>query len=96
MSTPANDNPSQNAVWDHIELSAGKVTSSTIEGAAGVRNVPSDIGKVWFYVDAVEVDGTRLCLASSEDYERAIRAAEAARIDFEIDAPVKDTVAGRY
>lgn len=84
------------AQWSHIELSAGTVTSSTIEGEHGVRQVFSDVGKFMFYVDAVEVGGTRLGLNSCENYESAIRLAEAARVDFEINLPVKDNVVGSH
>lgn len=93
--TAANDN-SADPVWSHIELSAGTVTSSTIEGSEGIRQVFSEIGKFMFFVTAVEDNGGRLGLDSCEDYEAAIRSAEEARIDFEIDFPVRDMVAGSH
>ena len=90
------DNDHDAAKWSHIELSGGTVTSSTTEGTEGIRQNFSDIGKFMFFIDAVETDGGRLGLDSCEDYENAIRLAEAARVDFEIDFPVKDTVAGSH
>ncbi len=82
--------------WSHIELSAGTVTASTIEDAEGVRALPDEIGKFMFFVDAVEVDGGRLSLDSTDDYETAIRLAEAARNDLEIDFPVRDNGVGSH
>lgn len=90
---PANNN---GPLWSHIELTAGTITASTIEDSEGVRQNFSDIGKFIFFVDAVDTNGGRLGLDSSEDYESAIRSAEEARLDFEIDFPVKDTVAGSH
>jgi hypothetical protein len=87
--TPAND-------WSHIELTAGTVAAPTMEDATGVHPTPEDIGKFKFFVDAVDTDGTRLGLYSGEDYEDAIREAEAARVDFEIDHPVRDRVLGDH
>lgn len=82
--------------WSHIELSAGTITSSTTEGAQGIRQNFDEIGKFKFFITAVEVDGGRLGLDDCEDYETAIRLAEAARIDLEIDSPVHDDVAGSH
>jgi hypothetical protein len=80
--------------WLHIELSYGRVTKATLETAAGVRAVPEMVGQMQFYVDAVDREGGRVCLVVADDYEDAIRKAETARRDFDIDTPVKDTVAG--
>ena len=91
----ANDNAAETR-WSHIELSSGTITASTVEGAEGVRQNVSDIGKFKFFIDAVEVGGGRLGLNSCEEYETAVRSAEEARVGFEIDFPVKDNVAGSH
>jgi len=90
---PANDNSTE-IVWSHIELTAGTVTSSTIEHAGGTCQVSAEIGKFKFFVDAVEAGGGRLGLYSCEEYGRAVHAAEKARADFKIAFPVKDNVLG--
>ena len=78
----------------YIEIAAGTVTASTISDHRGTRPVFEDIGQFHFFVTLFETDGTQLGLWSGEDYDAAIREAERSRIDFEIAAPVRDTVAG--
>lgn len=82
--------------WSHIELSAGTVTAATIENSEGVRVLLDHLGQFRFFIDAVEATGERLVLDSCADYETAIRLAERARLDFEIDHPVRDIVARSY
>ena len=90
----ANDNSL--ARWSHIELSSGTVTSASVESSEGVRALPGEVGKLIFVVEAVGAADVRLCLDSSSDYESAVRLAEQARVDFDIDFPVKDTVRGSH
>lgn len=93
----ANDNISQaDADWSHIELSAGTVTDAYIDGAEGRRALPAEIGQLRFFIDAIDVRGGRLGLDIAEDYEAAIRLAELARVDLQIDFPVRDNVVGTH
>lgn len=78
----------------HIEIFGGIVRDVTITDANGSRPSYEDIGDYQFFVEVVEHDGGRMSLWSGLDYEDAIREAESARIDFEIDQPVRDTIAG--
>lgn len=80
----------------HIEIHGGVVREVTIHDVNGTRPSYQGIGDFHFFVDVVEHDGGRLGLWSGLDYEDAIRQAEAARIDFEIDQPVHDTIAGTH
>lgn len=80
----------------HIEISGGVDRDVTIHDANGSRPSYQGIGNFHFFVGMVEHDGGRLGLWSGLDYEDAIRQANAARIDFEIDQPVRDTIAGTY
>jgi hypothetical protein len=91
---PANDNAMSDSEWSHIELSSATVTEAYIEDAKGKRHLLTEIGQFRFFIDAVEKDGGRLGLDSCADYEDAIRRAEQARVDFEIDHPVLDKVVG--
>lgn len=78
----------------YIEIDGGTVTASRIIGAEGVRFLDHEIGTFQFFIDLVEVDGGRIGLWSGLDYEQAIREAEQARREWEIDEPVHDLVAG--
>lgn len=49
-----------------------------------------------FAVDIIDNRGGRIGLASADDYEAAMRLAEATRVDFHIDEPVRDNVAGSH
>lgn len=77
-----------------ITIDAGTVTASYTEGESGRRYNDHEIGTFRFYVAAVEANGGRLTVWSGSDYEDAMRAAERARVDFEVDEPVHDNVAG--
>lgn len=78
----------------HIEISGGIVRDSTITDQNGTRRLPDEIGSYQFFVELVERDGGHLGLWSGPDYGDAIRQAEAARVDFEIEQPIRDTIAG--
>jgi hypothetical protein len=80
--------------WSHIEIHACTVSEAYIEGGNGKRPLLSEIDQFRFFIDAVEKDGGRLGLDSCADYEDAIRRAEQARVDFDIDHPVLDKVVG--
>lgn len=92
----ANDNGMPVAEWSHIELSAGTITDATIETSEGVRALLDEVGQFQFFIEAVDADSWRLGLGSCADYVTAIRLAEEARLDFEIDFPVRDNVVGPH
>ena len=77
----------------HIEIFGGIVRSIAVTDANGTRPSYKGIGDYHFFVDVVEHDGGRVSLWSGVHYEDAIRQAEAARKDFGLDHPVRDTVA---
>jgi len=78
---------------EHIELSGGIVTWSTSDRAAG-RTINAElIGKQRFFVEVV-TDDSRYCLWDGADYDEAIRMAEETRHSLNLEAPVRDTVAG--
>lgn len=77
-----------------IELDSGIVTSATIFDVSGESSDFASIGHRHFYVDLVEHDGGRIALWCGTDYGQAIRSAEIARLDFEVEAPVRDLIAG--
>ena len=77
-----------------IEIDAGTITGAPYsEGENGRRYHDEQIGTFQFFVAAVEADGGRLTLWIGPHYEAAMRHAEGARVDFEIDEPVHDLVA---
>jgi len=80
----------------HIEIFGGIVRDVTITDANGSRSSYEGIGGYHFFVDVVKHDGGRMSLWSGLDYEDAIRQAEAARKDFGLDHPVRDSVAGTH
>lgn len=80
----------------HIEISGGIVRDATIRGQHGTRTLPDEVGSYQFFVELVAADGGRIGIWSGPDYEDAMRRAEAARKDFHIDQPVRDTVAGSH
>lgn len=92
----ANENCASPMTWSHIELWAGTVTTAFMEGAYGRRPLPAEVDQFRFFIEAVDAVGSRFGLNSSPDYGTAIRLAEAARVGFEIDAPVKDMVVGSH
>lgn len=91
----ANDNCSEVA-WSHVELSAGTITSCTIETMEGVRALPEAVGMFAFFIDLVDVGGGRLALGSCGLYDQAIALADEARADFDVSAPVRDLVRGDH
>ena len=77
-----------------IELNGGTVRSSTVKGVGGTRHQFHEVGQFRFFVDMVEEDGGRLGLWDGTNYEAAIREAEAARRDFDIETAVRDMIGG--
>lgn len=80
----------------HIEISGGVVRDATITSHSGTRTVFNEIGAYQFFVELVAADGGRIGFWSGPDYEDAIHQAEACRVDFGIDQPVRDTIAGTH
>ena len=91
----ANDNCSEVA-WSHVELTAGTITSCTIETMEGVRALPATMGTFAFFIDLVDLAGGRLALDSCGLYDEAIELAEEARADFDISPPVRDLILGDH
>ena len=71
---------------DIIAIDFGRVTSSTI---------PADIGKDFFFITYIDLEGAEWCLGSCADYGAAIELAERSRRDFDLSHAVVDRVLGR-
>lgn len=91
----ANDNSAE-VEWSHVELTAGTITSCTVETMDGVRAVPAAVGKFAFFIDLIDLEGGRLAIDSCGLYDEAIELAEEARIDFDVAPPVRDLVLGDH
>ena len=87
--------PPPNPALPFIAIDHGTVTASYTEGANGRVYHDHEIGTLRFYVDLIEPEG-RTTLWSGEDYEQAMREAERCRIEWVIDEPVHDNVAGGW
>lgn len=77
-----------------IAIDAGTVTASHLVTHSGVHRRDEEIGQFRFFVHMNDLDGGTTTLWSGADYEEAIRTAERSRIEWEIDHPVHDNVAG--
>lgn len=78
-----------------IEIDGGVISAPPrLIGADGVRYLDHEVGTFRFFVELVEIDGGRIGVWDGLDYEDAIRNAEEARREWEIDEPVHDLIAG--
>jgi hypothetical protein len=77
-----------------IEIDGGVVRWATRESASGTWIDWPAIGAFHFLVDLLEEDGGRIGLWSGTDYAQAIAEAESARLDFDVEEPVRDRIGG--
>ena len=75
-----------------IELDAGRLRETVIIDAGGRRPDYSQVGDLTFIVEAIELDGGRLCLWTGLRYDDAIRQADRHSRGFGL-IPVVDLVA---
>lgn len=65
-----------------VEITSGTVQSATITDEHGTRPDLTDVGKFFYYVDVIEVDGGRVSMWHGTDRERALEEAAILAKDF--------------
>lgn len=65
-----------------VEIFGGTVQSATVTDEHGTRAVLTDVGKVKYFVDVIEADGTRIGMWDGTDHVEAVRQANMLALDF--------------
>lgn len=65
-----------------VEINGGTVQTATVTDEHGTRTVLTDVGKVKYFVDVIEADGTRIGMWDGTDHSEAVRQANLLALDF--------------